>query len=308
MNDNNSIKKNQTNEKAEVLNKQEVRKLMAEETPTPNHRGRGRTRGEIKQDYARYNERKRKVFEAEETNFEHLILFLASDGENPNNKKKFYVMGGNSAVIYAYDIAPRIGRKDVTLRPDFDNGFYKFKNGVTSISNLELLTEKLKEIGIERLPAKGDGTIVAFRLNRKYEKSEIMALIEVRRDEVKEMNQILYTNVTFPDIHKQVMGLRTTLFRKLIRMSRTEREILQDKILEPVFEISDAYALMAHGDMGVASAGIKMRDELDILLDRVAMVADLELFSVTSAARVGKIAAGLKNLVVGKMINASLDK
>ena len=124
--------------RARVVGKKEVRKMMAaedlaakkltlekpvlekpvlEKATRPNHRGRGRTPADKREAAARYNERKKIVFEAEERNFEHLVLFLASDGDNPNTKKKFYIMGGNSAIIYAYDIAPRIGRKNVMLRP-----------------------------------------------------------------------------------------------------------------------------------------------------------------------------------------------
>ena len=73
--------------------------------------------------------------------------------------------------------------------------------------------------------------------------------------------------------------------------------------MEPVFALTDTYALMAHGDKEVKEAGLEMAVALDILMDRVGMLMDLEFFDVTSTARVGKIAAGLKNLVVGKMVN-----
>ncbi|MBQ3441589.1 hypothetical protein IJG27_04785 [Candidatus Saccharibacteria bacterium] len=304
---NESDKVDKTIKPAEPLGKAAVRQKMASEDltdkPRPNHRGRGRTPAEKREVYARYNERKKIVFEAEERNTEYLVLFLASDGENPEQKKKYYVMGGNSAIIYAYDIAPRIGRKSVVLRPDLDNGHYKFKHGVTSISDLELLTAKLGELGIERMPIKNNDLIVYFRLKRKYEKDEIKALLKVHRDELKEMNKVLYTDVTFPDIHKQVMELRTVVYHKMIKMVRTDREVLQDKILEPVFKISDAYTLMAHGDREIHASGVEMAEALDILMDRVAMLSDLEFWDVATCARVGKIAAGLKNLVVGKMVN-----
>lgn len=121
---------------SENLNKKEIRRRLAEEDLTPNHRGRGRTRGEIRRDYRRYEERKKIVVEAEKRNHTHLVLFLASDGENPEQEKKFYHMGGNSAIFYAYDIAPRIGRKDVSIRPDLDSTRQKFKKGITTISIL----------------------------------------------------------------------------------------------------------------------------------------------------------------------------
>ncbi|MBR0424284.1 hypothetical protein IJI79_02195 [Candidatus Saccharibacteria bacterium] len=286
---------------AQPLNKKQIREVLAE--GKINHHGRGRTAAEKQRDYAEYYERKKIVFEAEDRNEEYLVLFLASDGNNPNKEKKFYNMGGNSALIYAYDIGPMIGRNNVIIKPDLDNGYYKFKRGMVSVADLALLTEKLKQVGIERVPRDNDDLIVYFKLKRKYSKDDIKGLIAMHRDEVKEVNKILYTNVVFPDIHKQTMDLRTTVYHKLLKIARTDREILQDKILGPVFAITDTYALMAHGDMDVREAGEKMVVNIDILMDRMSMIMDLQLLEISSMARMGKIAAGLRNLVVGKMVN-----
>ena len=64
------------------------------------------------------------------------------------NKKKFYNMGGNSAVIYVHEIAPRLKRK-AHLRIDMDNGETKYNTGICSILDIESLEKGLKEIGIK---------------------------------------------------------------------------------------------------------------------------------------------------------------
>lgn len=269
----------------------------------PNHRGRGRTPAEKRKSYAEYNKRKKVVIEAEKRNFEHLVLFLASDGDNPEKKTKFYNMGGNSALIYVQEIAPRIGRKNATLHPDFDNGDCKFAGGVTSIGNLEVLTEKLKEIGIKKLEKSSNDLIVYFKLPRKYTKDEIKTLEKEREKEIKDMNKILYSTVVYPDIHRQVLTLKKTTYHKVIKINRVDREILQDRILDPVFEIADQYTMMAHGDAEELECAKKMVRAVDILMDRILLMGDLQIWDVATCARIGKEAGELNILLKGKIIN-----
>ena len=292
--------------KTEDIGKKEVRKVLNrnhDDSASYNHRGRGRTKAEKRKDYAEYLKRKRIVFEAEERNFEHLVLFLASDGTNPEKKQKFYIMGGNSAIIYTQEIAPRIGRKNVNLRPDLDMGDYTFKYGVAAIADLEQLTEKLAEIGIEKIEKASNDLIVYFKLKRRYEKSEIRELLKVREKDIKEMNRILYATVVYPDINKLVMMLKTTVYHKVKQMSREDRELLSSVILEPVLMLADAYTLMAHGEETELVAAKTMMRGLDILMDRILTLGDLQLWDVSTCARVGKMAAELRILIKGKIIN-----
>ena len=293
--------------KTEDLNKQAVRKELNknhdDSAPRPNHRGRGRTQAEKRKNYAEYLKRKKIVFEAEERNFEHLVLFLASDGTNPEKKRKFYIMGGNSAIIYTQEIAPRIGRKNATLRPDLDIGEYTFKYGVAAIADLEQLTEKLAEIGVKKVEKSSNDLIVYFKLKRKYEKDEIKQMLKAREKDIKEMNRILYATVVYPDINKLVMMLKTTVYHKVKQMNREDRELLRDMILEPAFSVANTYTMMAHGEKPELEAAGAMMEELDILMDRVLTLGDLQLWDISTCARVGKMAAELRVLVKGKIIN-----
>ena len=79
------------------LNSREVRAELHSEH---NSRGRGRSPAEIRASYAEYYAVKKKVIDLESRNYSHLVLFPASDKDT--NKKKFYNMGGNSAIIYVY--------------------------------------------------------------------------------------------------------------------------------------------------------------------------------------------------------------
>lgn len=292
---------------AEDLSKKEVRKLMAEEKLNPRRRSRGMSTSEKRAIYAEYYKRKKIVFDAESRNDRHLVLFLASDGKVPGNEKKFYHMGGNSAIIYAYDIAPMIGRFRVDLKPDFDLGDYKFKRGMVSIANLEQLTTLLEQRNIKRVERDNDD-IVYFKLNKVYTKDDIQALIEMHRNEREELNKIVYSNVLFPDVHSKVLTMKTITYHKMMKISREHREILGKKLIDPVLDLSKAYSQMAHGDMEVHEAAERMMKDIDIYLDMIAMLSDLNLVEVSSLVRLGKLGVELKLLIRGKMLEYDPEK
>ena len=167
-----------------------------------NSRGRGRSEAEKRESYARYRANKKKAMELEERNTRHLILFPASDADT--NAEKFYNMGGNSAIIYCHEIGPRLKRKPV-LRRDMDLGGERFHSGVCSISNLAVLEQKLMEIGVKRQEDYGD--LVIFKLARGYPKDEIREMLKQEQAKLDSLNKLLYAEVLFPDIHRQLIEL-----------------------------------------------------------------------------------------------------
>lgn len=286
--------------KTEPLGKKAVRESF---NPAPNHRGRGLTRIEKKREYAEYAKRKKIVYEAEKRNKNHLVLFLASDGNNPN-KMRFYLMGGKSAIIYAYDIAPRIGRKTPNLRPDTDLTEEKFKDGMCSIANLELLESKLSAIGIERVHVKGEtGEIVYYKLLHEYTDDEIKEMLKARKAEINKLNTTLFSKVLHPDIHKQILYIQKTVYHKTMNMNSVDRVALQTEILTPVFRLADEYTIMAHGGRDEYEMAVEMLNTVYVLMMRVKFLQDLELWDVVTCARVGENLAMLEVLLKGKIIN-----
>lgn len=285
----------------ENINKQEVRKVLTGQ----NHRGRGRTDAEKKRDYAEYRLRKKKVYEFEKSDTNHLMLFLASDGKRPDQKKKFYVMGGKSAVVYVFEIAPRIGRKSAELRPDTDiDDEFKFKYTAV-IANLPVFVDKLKEIGIKRVPVKGveDDSIVSFELPQKYEPNDIKLMLKSYNAAVQELNNILYPKVLYPDIHKQILMLKTTVYHKTKNLQHEHRAILQDRLLDPIFALVDTYAMMTHDSMDELEAAEEILKQTAIMRERVSLMQELQLWEVSTCAKIGKILAEINMLVKGKIIN-----
>ncbi|MBQ9018264.1 hypothetical protein IJ117_00680 [Candidatus Saccharibacteria bacterium] len=291
----------------EDLNKETLRAAMSGELDLVayNRRGRGRSVAEKRESYRRYNENKKRVIELEENNHKYLILWPASDVD-VNEETKFYNMGGNSAIIYVHEIGPRLKRKP-TLRIDMDNGagVTKFHSGVCSIADVDALTTKLAEIGIRRAASKRPGLedIIFFRLNREYPQSEIREMLKQEQKRLDNLNKILYANVLFPDIHRQILDLKRIIPSKVKNMDSTYRSIVGVKMIDTLMDVVETYSQMTHGDIDVFDGGKRLNMKLDMILAEVSMMSELKLWDVSACMRVGEITVGAKKLIKANIIN-----
>ena len=281
------------------LNKKEVRQVLRGEH---NSRGRGRSESEKRESYAKYHENKKKAIELESRNFQHLVLWPASD-KDTNEKYHFYNMGGNSAIIYVHEIGPRIKRKPV-LRIDMDNGDDKFHSGICSVSDVDLLEEKLSEIGVKRMATtKGYEDFIIYKLNREYTRTEIREMLKQQQRKLDTLNKVLYANVLFPDIHRQILDLKKIIPSKVKNMDKTYREVVGMEMIKTLMALIRAYSQMTHGDIDEKEGGRQMLLELDMLFAEVSMLNELKLWDVSTCIRVAEIVAGAKQLIKGKIMN-----
>lgn len=285
------------------LNKKEVRQALHGEPSRPNHRGRGRTPAEQREQYAQYRAIKKRAQKFERTNHQYLVLFPASD-ININKENKFYNMGWNSAIIYCYEIGPRIKRSPA-LRHDMDNGNHEDKShsGVCSIASLEKLTEKLATIGIQRIKMANEDELVFFKLSRRYEASEIREMLKSEQQRLNSLNQLLYAKVLYPDVHRQILELKRIIPAKVKNMDRIYREIIGIRIIDSLMELVNTYTQMAHGDIDEKLGAERMLLELDIMLGEISVFNELKLWEVSACSRVGAVIIGLHQLLKGRILN-----
>jgi len=267
-------------EKTESLSKAAVRARLGEKH---NHRGRGLTDPEKKKRYAEYEKRKKVVFEIEKRNSDYLVLFLASDGILDENREggeydetNYYVMGGNSALIYVSDIASRIGR-NARLHSDDDKSPLRFKTGVAKIKGLEKFTKALGGIGIKRVVTKSADEIVYFKLKKAYDKKELKAAVKKLKAMREENNALLYGEVLHPGLHKLVLQLRVILFHKIKATNAEYRVMLGQPMTELLLDLNKYYTEMIRGTLDDKEGLIKMRLTIDRISDMVALMQELEL-------------------------------
>lgn len=282
------------------LGSKEVRKVLTE---GHRSRGRGRSKAEKKIAYAKYRRNKKIAMNLEMQNTGYLILFPASDADI-NTEHTFYNMGGASAIIYVHEIGPRMG-KDPTLRRDMDLGIEKFHSGIASIGDLAKFEEGLAKLDIKRAkaPIKGAEDLVIFKLNREYTREEVKAMLKIEQEKLDQLNRAIYVTVLYPDIHSLVLELEKVLPAKVKNMNREYREIIGNKIMDPLMTVACTYTAVTHGDVAELEGAKTMRMALDEILTLVSIFNELRLWEVSTCIRICEVAGKLKNLLKGKIIN-----
>lgn len=282
------------------LNKKEVREALYGDKPR-NSRGRGRTETELKQIYRDYYERKRKVVEFEKTNYEFLALLPASDSYKSDTG--FYVMGDNSAIMFAVEYGPRIKRSP-TLRYDMDNGkdHEKFKKGVCFIRDLSKLEKELATIGVERKKTK-DEALILFKLPTKHDAKEIRAMYKQEQERLDKLNAIVYSKVLYPDIHKQIITMKHDIPVKIKNMDPTYRGLVGHYTIDALVRIMKTYMGMTHGMVDEKLAGRTIIEECDVILSMLSMYSELQLLEVSTCIRVANTVNGLRQLVKARIVN-----
>lgn len=284
------------------IDKKTVRKILhGDGIAQNNSRGRGRSPEEKRASYAKYRATKKKAIELEKRNTQYLVLWPASDVDT-NKEHKFYNMGGVSAIIYVHEIGPRIKKKPV-LRRDMDscNDDEKFHSGVCSVANLEALGNRLAQIGVKRVKNAGD--LVFFKLTREYLADEIKAMLRSEQERLDSLNKLLYSQVLYPDIHRQILELKKLVPVKVKNMDKTYREVIGMEMIKSLMVLVRSYTQMAHGDIEQMEAAREMLLETDMLMAEVSIFNELKIWEVSTCLRVGEIVVGLRQLIKGRIIN-----
>ncbi len=281
--------------------KQKTR-LLLEEKPSDdkNHK----TVDELRRDiYANYRETKRQVFELEKSNSGHLYFFPSSDINT--NSKKFYLLGGNSAIIFTQEIAPRI-KQSQKLRRDTDLGDYKFYHGICATSNLEKLTEKLAEIGIKR--KKDLNEIIVFKLTRTYTKAEIKEMLKQKDVELEKLNRLAYPEVVHPEIHKLVIKLKKEIPPKTSKLPLFYRQTFGQDFYSALSELTTSYTSLARHHLPAKTAGLKMLLALDRMINLVSSLNEISIWEVSTCSRLIAILTDLESLTKRKILKGETDE
>ncbi|MBR2795977.1 hypothetical protein IKE13_02915 [Candidatus Saccharibacteria bacterium] len=276
------------------LNKKEVREAISH-----NSRGRGRSDAEKRDSFAKYQDNKKKVIELERKNLQYLILFPASDVD-VNKKYRFYNMGGNSAIIYVHEIAPRLKRK-AKMRRDMDpcSEKEKFHSGICSIANLEGLEAALLTIDVKRMSVKGE--IVIFKLNREYSKDEIKNMLKLEQQRLDSLNELIYSKVLYPDVHKKIIDLKRSIPAKVKNMEKTYREVVGMEMIKSLMTLVKTYSQVAHGNDSPENGGNVMLAACDNLLAEVSMMNELRVWEVDACIRIASTIVELKRAIKGRL-------
>ncbi|MBQ3469593.1 hypothetical protein IJH16_01310 [Candidatus Saccharibacteria bacterium] len=210
----------------------------------------------------RYQTIKSKVFEAEQNNYDKVIVFASGPG--------WYKIGGNSAMIYTHMLAPQIGIKP-SIKEDRD--FYsKFDDGIVSIRHLDLLRENLERIGVKVVSE--DPDMVIFELPKPLSKQELKTIRNVRKEREQRVNQIVRTKELYPSIAALMRSINQQIYSKYIHCTPHARTYIVESLARETLKSLVDITEIATGEMpaketlgAIRRRNERLKVELMILMD-----------------------------------------
>lgn len=231
---------------------------------TKEERTKGAEKGRIEKE--KYLKIKAFALEREEENFSKLFVI--------HEKKNWWKMIGNSAIIFHYEIAKRIG---MTSRLVDDTDFeHRSKNGVVNISNIDVLGEKLEKNKIQYLEIKPE--YIVFNLGQKSTVSDIERMKKTRELEWAKINKIILPENTFPLLYRSERQLLAKMNEITRRFEPNARDVFGKQLLVRSEWMVRNYSLTMNG------YGIEIKEYLEKTIEHarwmtseMAIVAELRL-------------------------------
>lgn len=182
---------------------------------------------------AEYLRLKGRVAELEPNNYSKLYFIW--------QKASWYRTFGHSAIIFHYDICPKLKRVSKLL-PDKDYGV-RISGGVVNIRDMDVLEQKLEELGIQKI--KSDNRFYIFNLGKKYTAAELEMFEKTRDREYAFINKVVAPDEIFPHLYKLVRQLQEKIYFVVASTDGYAKESLGLELIRHMNCLMVNYSLMA---------------------------------------------------------------
>lgn len=231
---------------------------------------------------------KKKAIELEHKNKDAVIIFPAVD-------PPWYRAGNLSALIYIFDLAPRMGRKSKILIDD-DKAVESFKWSA-AIHDKETFIAGMKKIGYEKYEDLGDG-IYRFPLGKTLTRKQIDDYYAQVRQIQDELLALAKVEKSFPKFYGQLIQTLPIVFSKVKRMSPQVREMVGNRLWENMMRVNELYFRIARGKVKSKPGFEKMIEIIEVILDEMVLISDVSIWDPMTAAKMTKIAAELREAAI----------
>ena len=238
-----------------------------------------------------YLERKKKLVEIEEKNYNKIILLEGTDG--------YWMFGGHSAVILAYKVADKTKmRLGIKRDTDFD---YKFEEGIISVQNVPFYVEEIKKSPLVKSCRKSDHAYT-FTLKDKISEAEYKLLVKSPELKRQKLENMIVKSHPMPQVNmkvEDVMRNAARLYRK--HNDPVGRDLMTRRFFEQARVAHKIVLLIARGEFDKVKGLKKIEEVLSGMMVDAMQIAILEFWSVGDCTAVSAgIIEALKAIEVEK--------
>lgn len=237
--------------------------------------------------YDDYRRLKRWVIAQEKTNNSKIIIFPSSN--TPNQKIEWMRVGGVSALIYKYYIAPRLGKRPPKILPDKDFG-PKFPDGTISIRDKDALVKKLSGLGYT---IKTNDKIITAEI-KTFTKDELKELKNRTKTDRERANALIKPAELCPEIYTNLVNLARALSNKTSHKRDKHPELVAD-ISNTATNLLKVYVNLANGNVSKDEGTKKLKTGINNLCATLIVANELDFFDFKTSVRLGETIVKIKD-------------
>lgn len=252
------------------------------------------TRMEIRTRRAIYKEIKEKVKRMEKANTSKMIVFR-------DYRVPWFKAGGNSAVFYAFDVAGRMGKRQVNLNADKD-GHATFHDGIVSFHGTTNLLENMKKAGYEKPRVINNGWILVFDLKHSYDKAELKAMKKASRERKRKLNELVLPENNYPQVYNDILALMKRIPPNIFKLNANQRQAFSQPTMEKLLELHSIYLDLANGRAKVLEAAKQMQEIVTWLTSLMKILLEARFWEMSVCAPIGQALADLANDIESQIV------
>ncbi len=258
------------------------------------------TRIEERARRAIYKEVKQKVRVMEQNNSSQLIVFR-------DYRMPWFKAGGNSAVFYAFDIAGRMGKRNVNLNVDKD-GYATFHDGVVSFHGTRNLIENMRKAGYKDPKIINDGWILVFNLEHDYDKAELKAMKKASKEREKKFNELVLPENEYPQVYYDILTVMKRIPPNIFKLNPNQRQAFSAMTMEKLVDLHYTYLCLANGRVRALDGADKMLSIVNWLQSTVKILLEGRFWDMSVCAPIGQALADLADDIAKYVVKPEKDR
>ena len=229
----------------------------------------------------RYDKLKAEVAKLEKQNFSRIIAFKSgTSGE-------WYKIGGNSLLIYYYEVCQKILNIRPNIQADTDFSTTNFDAGVICVRGLDILEKRLVRAEVLKEKRVGKSGVVVFELKISVPEAVMKKLQKDTLEAQEQALAVVRPKATLdPEAYNTLRHLQKRTYEEARKMTDYERAYIGLEAARTSREMTEVYFAMNVGIEADSVAGWRkiyaLANRLSFLLN---FITDLKIAEVAPLAR-----------------------
>ena len=210
-------------------------------------------------------------------------------------------MGGNSLLIYYYEIARKLLKQKPNLQPDTDYTKCIFEDGVLSFHGTDSIEKRLNKVGVLKEKRSGSTSIV-YEMNFTVSQERITELrAKLKAEQERAISILRPSAILVPEIYEQLRHILKRIFECVRKMNAFERDFNGLVMTNCARDMLKSYRMINSGLIDEKAGWSAIYEKADYLIYELSFTSDLRIWRQDVIVSIGADIIQLKRLLEKKL-------